>query len=496
MTVPNPADIDAALAAFEPLCDLGPADRASLAGTGELLEVKRGKYLFQQGDTDNFSYFLINGEIDLVAGGELVYSLRGGETKARHALAQLQPRQMSARARNTVTVFRCDRDALDDLLRRRADSVIGGVEVSEFEGEGDDGDWMARLLRSPIFERVPAANMQRIFTSLQSVDAAAGEVIISQGSAGDYYYIIQSGTCEVARSTAAGGARVRLAVLNPGDTFGEEALVAGARRNASVTMLTDGELLRLARADFLELICKPMLQLLDQEAAASEVAAGAQWLDVRFIDEFAGSARPDTTNLPLNLLRVRAATLDPSRRYIACCDNGQRSAVAAFLLAERGFDVACLDGGLANVRAPAQAGVAELLPFPPPRSHTEPAGEDVAGQRVEAEVRSQALRAELSRANEELNQAVQARQAADAGRAAAEREANGEAGAGVPCSGIRIGASPRCSAWARAVQVRCLSLEVLCERCAVHGAARCGGGTLRLARGANAFCTSILVELQ
>ena len=30
--------------------------------------------------------------------------------------------------------------------------------------------------------------------------------------------------------------------------------------------------------------------------------------------------------------------------------------------------------------------------------------------------------------------------------------------------------------------MRCLSLEVLCERCAVHGAARCGGGTLRLAR--------------
>ena len=47
--------------------------------------------------------------------------------------------------------------------------------------------------------------------------------------------------------------------------------------------------------------------------------------------------------------------------------------------------------------------------------------------------------------------------------------------------GCYVGAG--CSAWARAVQVRCLSLEVLCERCAVHGAARCGGGTLRLARG-------------
>ena len=44
---------------------------------------------------------------------------------------------------------------------------------------------------------------------------------------------------------------------------------------------------------------------------------------------------------------------------------------------------------------------------------------------------------------------------------------------GAGCSGAR----------ARAVQVRYLSLEVLCERCAVHGAARCGGGTLRLARG-------------
>jgi len=49
--------------------------------------------------------------------------------------------------------------------------------------------------------------------------------------------------------------------------------------------------------------------------------------------------------LPLHLLRMRMGTLDPAIRYIACCDTGRRSAVAAFLLARENFDVLLLDRG-------------------------------------------------------------------------------------------------------------------------------------------------------
>jgi rhodanese-related sulfurtransferase len=51
-------------------------------------------------------------------------------------------------------------------------------------------------------------------------------------------------------------------------------------------------------------------------------------------------------NVPLYILRLKMGSLDPAKKYVVYCDNGQRSASAAFLLNERGFDVYLLEGGL------------------------------------------------------------------------------------------------------------------------------------------------------
>lgn len=67
----------------------------------------------------------------------------------------------------------------------------------------------------------------------------AGEVIIQQGEAANYYYLIREGRAQVARSEPDA-----LAALGPGDSFGEEALLTGERRNATVTLLSDGLLMR------------------------------------------------------------------------------------------------------------------------------------------------------------------------------------------------------------------------------------------------------------
>jgi CRP-like cAMP-binding protein len=47
---------------------------------------------------------------------------------------------------------------------------------------------------------------------------------------------------------------IPLAELGLGNTFGEEALISEDKRNATVRMLTDGALMRLKKADFLELM--------------------------------------------------------------------------------------------------------------------------------------------------------------------------------------------------------------------------------------------------
>ena len=74
--------------------------------------------------------------------------------------------------------------------------------------------------------------------------------MIKQGTEGDYFYVVVAGKCVVTRETPLNKEGIKLAELGPGDSFGEEALIAEAKRNATVTMSTDGTLMRLGKTRF------------------------------------------------------------------------------------------------------------------------------------------------------------------------------------------------------------------------------------------------------
>ena len=105
----------------------------------------------------------------------------------------------------------------------------------------------------------PNASIRRIFAQFESIDVAAGDLVVSQGQPGDYYYVVQEGSFEVLRHLSGSQQSVRLATLKPGVPFGEEALISGGLRNASVKALTEGRLMRLGKSDFIELIKKPIV---------------------------------------------------------------------------------------------------------------------------------------------------------------------------------------------------------------------------------------------
>ena len=69
-------------------------------------------------------------------------------------------------------------------------------------------------------------------------------------------------------------------------------------------------------------------------------------LDVRLESEHKNSGIPGSINLPLFMLRMKADTLDPNKKYILYCDTGRRSSAGAFLLSERGVQAYCLKDGL------------------------------------------------------------------------------------------------------------------------------------------------------
>ena len=319
--------------------------------------VHAGKTIFKEGDTDKKSVYVIEGQVEIAPGSPKDsdvttpggYVVEAGSDKAKHALVNRQPRKQSAIAKTDCKIVRIDSDLLDILLTW---DQLSGIEVAEISAEDngketdDEGDWMTSILQSKAFLQVPPANIQTMFMRMQETPVKAGTEIIKQDGEGDYYYIIKQGKCKVTRNSKT-GKEITLATIGVGDAFGEEALLSDAKRNANVTMETNGALMRLSKDDFNELLKEPMLSwLTGEEADALVKNDSAVWIDVRMESEHKDSGIPGSINIPLITLRIKASSLDSKKKYIVYCDSGRRSSAAAFLLGERGITAYCLKGGL------------------------------------------------------------------------------------------------------------------------------------------------------
>lgn len=316
-----------------------------LAGKAFVEELAPGKTIFKVGEVDRKTTYLLEGEVTLSDESGASSSIRGGTDAAKHPLANMQPRKQAARTKTPCKITRFDSDLMDILLTW---DQLSGIEVNEIqtgEDEDDDGDWMTRILQSQAFLQIPPANIQAMFMRMQEVPMTAGSVILKQGDDGDFYYIIKHGKVKVTRASKT-GAELTLATLKDGDAFGEEALLSEAKRNATITMDSDGTLMRLSKEDFNALLKEPMLSWLTLEEANELVAKGAKLLDVRLESEHSNNGLEGSLNIPLFMLRMKTDSLDPETQYIVYCDTGRRSSAAAFLLSERGFESYALQGGL------------------------------------------------------------------------------------------------------------------------------------------------------
>ena len=443
-----------------PINELPSHAQNEIINNSELLKVRKGGSVFKQGDRDDYSFYVLDGEVELHANNQLHSVVAANTDRSRYAMAQLQPRQFTAKAKGAAQILQIRRDYLDKLmvLHAKEDNktditnyslATAEVEVDEIDGEDDAVDWMTRMLQSELFVRMPTSNIHALFAKLEPIDFRVEDVVIKQGDPGEHYFIVQEGHCEVTRKPAAGGKDIKLAELHPGDGFGEEALISDTTRNATVSMLSDGVLMRLSKDDFIDLIKKPTLQAVSLATAKGMVDKGAVWLDVRFKNEFDAGAIPGAVHIPLNILRMQADKLDRSKKYIVYCDTSGRSSTGAFLLAGRGFDVSYLDGGLVNnpdaapqAEAP-KAEAPKAAPPPPPPPPPEPeepepefeipdeeegdAIDTITREQLDPEVKATVLETELERTNMQLKDVEKQKgsgkdAAQEAARAAVERK--------------------------------------------------------------------------
>jgi CRP-like cAMP-binding protein len=279
-----------------PLNELSTQLRQRILAHSPVLHFGSSSTIFRQGDRDNYTYYLLKGVVELHVNDVAVKEITAGKAATRYPLPQQQPRQATAFAVNDVDVLAVDRRLLENLL------IIANRPRAA--GGATQQDWLGIMLSSELFRRIPPTNIQSLLDTLESVQYRPGALVIRQGDPGDYFYIIQSGTCEVIR-TVESGEEVKLAQLKPGDSFGEEALVTSSNRNATIRMTSEGTLARINCEDFVRLIRQPVLQSVSREEAL-ELAANdeAILLDVRYPSEHTacGSAHQGRHPEPLQTL--------------------------------------------------------------------------------------------------------------------------------------------------------------------------------------------------
>lgn len=139
-------------------------------------------------------------------------------------------------------------------------AIIGGVTALamvaasiRFRQLGGDvppppDEIVVRLLADPVFEPLGTTAVSRLADRAQTLTGPAGTVVIREGEDGDRYYLIVTGTVEVTIR----GHVVR--TMTRGQSFGEIALLRNVPRTATVTSLTEVDLLAIARDDFLETV--------------------------------------------------------------------------------------------------------------------------------------------------------------------------------------------------------------------------------------------------
>ncbi len=335
-----------------PIDSLKSSYQNELARYTEPKELSRGETVFCQGDTERTLFYLQSGTIKLTSDTSAAQVIVAGSDDALYALPKQLPRQFTAKVESRkAVVLPVSFRLLDKMLawsQITEDEQQGGTSSPRARKSYQDSNWMAALHKTKALFEIPSSNIQPLIRAMDALKVKTGDVIIRQGEPGDYFYIIKKGSCQVSENSAHGESV--LTELIEGDSFGEEALLSGAPRNAKVTMTSHGVLMRLSKGKFKELLEEPLSKKVSLTRANQLMQQGAIRVDVRMGSEFEKDELKAGINIPLNLIRNKAPFLNKKHKYILYCDTGERSSAAAFLMNSIGLDVYVLDGGLSSIR--------------------------------------------------------------------------------------------------------------------------------------------------
>lgn len=255
---------------------------------------------------------------------------------------RFEPAALSASvlAEKDTIVCHADSDVINDYL------ALDELTTAESGEERDSLDCLVFLKGSRVFRKLPFEVIEDAAGKLQRVCVVLGQEVVRQDEKADSFYLIVEGEAEVWREELEDDEPQLVAILGQGDSFGEEALIIGGGRNATVRMRTDGELLKMDKPDFDALVSRPLVRSVKPEVARAMLDGGARMLDVRYEEEYQSSFVPGSTLIPLPDIRSYLDELDPDDDYLVMCAAGKRASAAAMLMQQHELKATVIEGGM------------------------------------------------------------------------------------------------------------------------------------------------------
>ena len=284
--------------------------------------------------------YLLRGEVTITHHEQTTTLKENTHTTPRTLEMPTDNQCINLQAKKDSVIYCIDSKRLDDIY-----TWVGIAQV--LKNEPEKLGILSSVLNTKSLTNLPVESVYELISRMQAQSFNAGDTVVKQGDKAEHFYIIQKGKAEVWSLGLYDDKPQMINILQEGDSFGEDALVTGGTRNATIKMQTDGILLVGNQQDFNDLIAAPSIEEIDADIVNTMKDKDEyQLLDVRYEEEHEENFINGSILLPLHELRDRIDELDQDKKYITYCRSGKRSAVAALILKRKKLNTVSMRGGI------------------------------------------------------------------------------------------------------------------------------------------------------
>lgn len=231
---------------------LTAAEKQTLIDQGTIHSGEIGEELCKQGENDRRVFIIVMGEVEISEGhGEkkvVLTHLKHGEVFGEISALFDSPRISNVTVSKPSVLLIISGASFEKIITGR--SELYGAILERYKNRLSE-----TALRSvDLFRHLEKQTLNPLIEASSIVSISEGGVIVNEGEAGDYFYIIIRGTARVSHDL--GSSTINLALMHSGDYFGEWSVLTGAPRAATVSAMNQVDILRIERSGMLAFIQK------------------------------------------------------------------------------------------------------------------------------------------------------------------------------------------------------------------------------------------------